>query len=118
MAADGRGRSSFRGLPRPSAARSLRERMRRGASPVDSRLCGRRPRLEPRLLLHVLAPLTARRNRELLAVLRDRAPRDIQALFLQLGRDLLVGERVALVLVLDDVADLLLDRDDRLFLAV
>src|SRR5581483_11860333 len=69
-------------------------------------------------LRDVTPPLPARRNGELLPVLRDRAASDVEPVFLELGGDLLVREGVRLVFLPDDVADLLLHGDDRLLLAV
>ena len=62
--------------------------------------------------------LVRRGDLQLLAVLRDRAAREHEALALQDADDLRVAERLARVLGLDDLADPLLDRDRRDALAV
>src|SRR4051812_7183254 len=49
-----------------------------------------------------LPPLPGRRDVALLAVLRHSSPRDVDADFLELGDDLVVVQRVVLVLVVDD----------------
>src|SRR5689334_18861606 len=62
--------------------------------------------------------LIRRRNLQLFAVLRDGAPGEHEALALQDADDLRVAERLAGILVLDDLADALLDRHRRDALAV
>src|SRR5688500_13752357 len=52
---------------------------------------------------------TRRQHAELVAVLRDRAPRDLDAILLENVHDRLVGERVLRVLVRDELLDLRLD---------
>src|SRR5262245_24398091 len=54
-------------------------------------------------------PLVGGRDLQLLAVLRDGAAREHQPLLLEDADDLRIAERLARVLVLDDLADPLLD---------
>src|SRR6185436_231297 len=61
-------------------------------------------------LLKVLLALGGRRDAELLAVLRDGAPRDLDALGAQLLHDARVRVGMPSVLVLHDAGDLVLDR--------
>src|SRR5262249_59999788 len=58
------------------------------------------------------------RNLELFAVLGDRASRELEAFALQHRDNLRVAERLARILVLDDLPDALLDRHRRHTLAV
>src|SRR5689334_14480989 len=62
--------------------------------------------------------LIRRRNLQLFAVLRDGAPGEHEALALQDADDLRVAQRLAWILVLDDLADALLDCHRRDALAV
>src|SRR6187402_3987164 len=57
--------------------------------------------------------LVGSRDLQLLAVLRDGATREHQPFLLEDADDLRVAERLARILVLDDLADALLDRDRR-----
>src|SRR5882672_7516180 len=63
-------------------------------------------------------PLVRRRNLELLAVLGDRAARQLEALALQDADDLRVAQRLPRILLLDDLPDPLLDGHRRHRVAV
>src|SRR5687768_716617 len=66
----------------------------------------------------VFLPLPRRGDVQDLSVLRDRAAGDVDPLLLQLDHDLVVVQRVVLVLVLDDRLELLLHGVPRHVLAL
>src|SRR5512138_2039395 len=57
--------------------------------------------------------LVGRRDLQLFAVFRDRAPRQDQSFLLQDADDLGIAQRFARIFVLDDLSDALLDGDRR-----
>src|SRR5882724_6248378 len=102
-------RGSLGGGLRPPSETSPQESLRRRSrrSNLDHIPCGilRQP---PSPLLRLEPPLVRRQDAQLLAVLRDGAPRDGQPLRVQGLGDLLVGQRSAGILGVHHVADHLL----------
>src|SRR3954453_3901734 len=66
-----------------------------------------------KLLVVPLAPLMRRRNVHVLAILRHRSARQLNALPLQFRRNLVIGERPLWILVIDQLAYLPLQQQQR-----
>src|SRR5262249_48677097 len=99
----------FHTTPKTQRRKSRRSEWNTNRSPLMSRRTRFSDR--PLSLLLLEPPLVGRQDAELLAVLRDRPPRDCQPSFVQFLGDLLIGPRRRRAFRLHHVPDHLLDGD-------